>query len=242
MWSAEEQGKLKEPRIDSNKISREVLTALVKHFKKDGSLYQVHKKGIPVEASQYFARKVRNATHSGSLDWLLTEKDYEEVGRWAGNRSLTVPEDLRVGNLRDIKDPDSTDSEIAAKESPVGRIRIEPDIGECLGSQSGESPRGLEHIADMTWICEQLRTQVNLPVLQLFRSPEIDQASGRFWSAKGWTPDPESTFDVNWGVSIDRSFNSPFISLVVEGFPAYEQLKQHLSTLPIWQYLSDWMK
>ena len=194
-WSVEEQSKLWELTIDPNRISREELTTLVEHFRKARSLRKVYEGGDAIHASQNFARKVRNATRSGLLDWLLTENNDQEAGRGAGKRS----------------ESDSTESEIAAMERSVRPIRIEPDIG----SQSGESPEGIEHIADMTWICEQLRAQVNMPVLQLFRSQEIDQASGRYWSAKGWTPDPESTFDVNWGVSIDRSYDSPFISLVV---------------------------
>ena len=64
--------------------------------------------------------------------------------------------------------------------------------------------------------------------------------SGRIWSAIGWTPEPESTFSRNWALSIERSGTLPSVSLVVEEYPAYEQLKQHLSMYPVWQYVSGW--
>ena len=78
MWSTEEQGKIKKLRIDSI-ISRDALTALVKHFKKGGSLFQVHKKGNPLRASQGLARKVKDATNNSSLDWLLAGNESEGV-------------------------------------------------------------------------------------------------------------------------------------------------------------------
>ena len=113
-------------------------------------------------------------------------------------------------------------------------------INKRLGHQSEKPRENTDHAADMTWLCKQLRTQVNIPALQLFRSEETDQVSGRIWSAIGWTPEPESTFSRNWALSIERSDTLPSVSLVVEEYPAYEQLKQHLSLYPVWQYVSGW--
>ena len=122
----------------------------------------------------------------------------------------------------------------------VWRKLRESDVNERLSQQSEAPQSGADHFGDMTWLCEQLRAQINIPALQLFRSEETDQVSGRIWSAIGWTPEPESTFSRNLALSIERSDTLPSVSLVVEEYPAYEQLRQHLSMYPVWQYVSGW--
>ena len=139
---------------------------------------------------------------------------------------LAIPENMRKYGLEEIP-----------SEETVRR-----QFHNRLSSQPAPVQTRTNHIANMNWLCEQLLTEVHMPVLQVLRSLEKDPASATFWSANGWTPKPESPVDVNWAVSINRADTPPSISLVVEGFPAYEHLKQHLSTSPVWQYLLDWKR
>lgn len=51
-------------------MDRTRLTALVGHFRFNGSLYSVTDNGIPAHASQELARKIKDATKRGRLEWL----------------------------------------------------------------------------------------------------------------------------------------------------------------------------
>ncbi len=72
MWSADEERKLKELRIDPAKSDRARLTALVGHFSSGGTLYDVTDNGDPEYASPEFARKIKDLTQRGKMGWLAT--------------------------------------------------------------------------------------------------------------------------------------------------------------------------
>lgn len=74
MWSADEERKLRELRIDPARSSRARLKALVEHFSSGGTLYSVTANGIPELATRELARKVRDATKEGRLGWLVTSE------------------------------------------------------------------------------------------------------------------------------------------------------------------------
>ena len=72
MWSADEERKLKELRIDAARSDRARLKALVEHFSSGGTLYDVTDNGNPTYASQELARKIKDLTQRGRLGWLAT--------------------------------------------------------------------------------------------------------------------------------------------------------------------------
>ena len=66
MWSEVEQQRLKDLHIESARHDREKLTSLVVHFQEGGTIFGPAFKGVPVNASQVFARKVRGLTQAGN--------------------------------------------------------------------------------------------------------------------------------------------------------------------------------
>ena len=70
MWSKEEEQKLRDVHMAPARHTREKLAKLVKHFKKGGTLFSVTHDDEPEHASQEFARKVRERTQEGKLDWV----------------------------------------------------------------------------------------------------------------------------------------------------------------------------
>ena len=79
MWSADEETKLRELRIDPAKSDRARLKALVEHFRSGGKLFDVTDDGNPVYASQELARKIKDATQRGRLGWLSTSREDIQV-------------------------------------------------------------------------------------------------------------------------------------------------------------------
>lgn len=76
-WSLEEADRLRGLKLDSAKNSPQKLERLIEHFKKGGSVFQVTEKGTDLDGlpvSKALARKVRDLTMEGKLDWLL-ERD-----------------------------------------------------------------------------------------------------------------------------------------------------------------------
>jgi hypothetical protein len=71
-WTEDEMRRLRELSIDPSRHNRDKLFSLVDHFKSRGTIYSVYRKGIPVNASQQFAEKIKKMVGEGRLDWLLS--------------------------------------------------------------------------------------------------------------------------------------------------------------------------
>lgn len=74
MWSADEERRLKDLRIDPVRMDRTRLTALVGHFRSGRAIYSVTDKGVPEHASPELARKIKDLTQWGKMNWLATSK------------------------------------------------------------------------------------------------------------------------------------------------------------------------
>ena len=93
-WSDEEVKHLRDIRLDPKQNSREKLQALVRHFRTPNASVFAVSGGIgEVSVSRELARKVRDLTKEGKLNWLLNNTQVAayiaigepQVGRWVHN-------------------------------------------------------------------------------------------------------------------------------------------------------------
>ena len=70
-WSANERKLLRNLEFNPERYTREKLHFLVSHFKEDGSAAKVQ--DHPYFVAGVTARKIRDATRKGSLDWILND-------------------------------------------------------------------------------------------------------------------------------------------------------------------------
>ncbi len=77
-WSNEEKTTLRYFTIRPEAHDRHKLSKLVEHFKAGGGISKIVDVGDPVHASQDFARKIRELTKRGILDWLVEEPKPED--------------------------------------------------------------------------------------------------------------------------------------------------------------------
>ena len=88
-WNADEVESLKKLRLDPVRNSPEKLLALVRHFKgpKPG-VWAVTEGASEVRVSTYLARKVRDLTSEGKLDWLLQDQGLTPSGSGGGGGTV----------------------------------------------------------------------------------------------------------------------------------------------------------
>ena len=72
------------------------LVSLICHFKEGGTIFSVTDEGNPAPASQEFARKLRNLTKDGKLDWVLLS---QEATQSVSLRNDGTMEHFRGGGL-----------------------------------------------------------------------------------------------------------------------------------------------
>ena len=99
-WSSEDIQRLKELRLDPIVNSPGKLEDLVRHFKgPKPSVFAVTEGSGGVQVSKGLARKVRDFTQSGSLDWLLHREGGGITGLEGGGSPLSTvsgyPHDFR---------------------------------------------------------------------------------------------------------------------------------------------------
>jgi hypothetical protein len=71
-WSKEEQQKLRSLRLDPIRDDREKLLSIIKHFKNAGGVWGISDGANgPLHISTTLARKIRDLTNAGELDWVL---------------------------------------------------------------------------------------------------------------------------------------------------------------------------
>lgn len=95
VWSVQERERLGNLRLDPIQSSPEKLRELAEHFSKVGaSVFAVTEGGSGIHVSRGLARKVRDLTAAGKLDWLLESKtlgdaaatEVDALGPWVRKR------------------------------------------------------------------------------------------------------------------------------------------------------------
>ena len=131
-WNSEELSSLKELRLDPISNPRDKLTALVRHFKGlRPTVFAVTEGTAEPHVSKDLARKVRDLTQSGKLDWLVGVA----AGRKGTALSLTVAEP-RVGVWDHLTRPNS------ARFVTVAVSALSCLQQKCHASLSVEHPSG----------------------------------------------------------------------------------------------------
>ncbi len=145
VWTAEEQARLRELRLDPVRNPPQRLVALVQHFRAGGGVHRVTEAGTgPVSVSKVLARKVRDLTRQGKLEWVLgREADADaDAPAWPGPCASG--------------DSGETDVEEHAEEllSFAQRLRDRvtvPAPGPWVGSDGGAGPWAMwEGAADLS--------------------------------------------------------------------------------------------
>ena len=137
MWTDQEKRKLKKLAIDSSRTSREDLIALIRHFKAGGTLFDVTDMGQPVHKSQALARKLRELTQAGKLDWLESDTGDDgdcqgvsgmgpEVGLWNLPRGALAYEINRNGwGLVEVAVPADLENRHRSNDGVLRRLALE---------------------------------------------------------------------------------------------------------------------
>ena len=132
VWTPEEQARLKGLRLDPVRTPPQRLVALVRHFQAGGGVYRVTEAATgPVSVAKALARKVRDLTRQGKLEWVL--------GREADADAPAVP--VPSASM----DSGGTDAEEHAEElvSFAQRLRdrvMAPAPGPWVGGGEGDAP------------------------------------------------------------------------------------------------------
>ena len=157
IWTLEETNLLKRFRIDAVRNTPKRLAILVQHFKQPGAtVYRVTEGNGPVLVSKNLARKIRNLSVQGSLDWVL-------------KKGLGLPQEEKTG----------IQSQLALRY-PVEFITAVEAYKKELGFrvQSLEIAQGQRSSIDRDLVKVGLASRPF--VLALLSDPRMERADNRF--------------------------------------------------------------